>query len=110
MPSGIGKSYGRYPSMGKHLSEGSDYPDSPCGSGSDLVYRIEDVTCPACLSIIIERGKQAGKQLKSLGGPKKNCRTCGKTLRDARDKWYGECDGCQREAEAKAFWEREIYD
>jgi len=60
MPSGIGSSYKGYESRGKHLATGSEYPDSPCGSGDhkNYVYRIKDITCPACKQIMLDRAKR----------------------------------------------------
>jgi hypothetical protein len=43
---------------GKHLSTGSEYPDSPCGFTDRLVYRVEEVTCPECKRILIKSAKQ----------------------------------------------------
>lgn len=69
MPSGFGQRVGDYPSQGKHLSINSEYPDSPCGSGSNLVYSVEAVTCPACLALIAENGRKAAERLVQLGYP-----------------------------------------
>ncbi len=66
MPKGIGMDWKGYPSKGIHLSTGSEYPDSPCGSGGPFVRRIEDVTCPACLAIIAKGGNKAQSRLDSL--------------------------------------------
>jgi len=40
----------------KHLSTGSEYPDSPCGSGDhkNFVYDLSEVTCPKCKRELFE--------------------------------------------------------
>jgi hypothetical protein len=66
MPSGLGhKKHGK-PSSGKHYIRGGDFPDSYCGAGYDLVYRIEETTCLACLEVLRRRGLEAGKQMSRL--------------------------------------------
>jgi len=49
---------------GKHLSTGCEYPDSPCGFTDQLVYKVEEVTCPECKRILIEAAKQTLAALK----------------------------------------------
>ena len=67
MPSGIGTPFKGKSSQGKHLSTGSEYPDSPCGAGSNLVETIEEVTCPACIARLRADAKEMLAQTRGKG-------------------------------------------